>query len=130
MKTEHLILGLYVIPLIICIRAFYISLKHYEKMPDKIPTHFNIKGDADKWSDKSLASAYLMPIICTFTLAGFIGVLVFIHRETGYMPDTFNFALWLLSFSLIFIMYRTQMGIAQYALEENKNIWPYMSPLI
>jgi len=125
-RTEHIILGLYVIPLIICIRAFYISLMHYDKLPDKIPTHFNLQGKADKWSEKSTASVYLMPIICIFTFAGFIGVLVFIHRDTGYMPDTFSFALWLLSFSLIYLMYRTQAGTVQYALDEAKNIWSFI----
>jgi len=126
MKIEHLILALYGIPLIICIHAFYISWKHYEKLPDRIPTHFNIKGEADKWSKKGIFSVYLMPIICIFTLSGFIGILVFIHGETGYMPDTFNFALWLLSFSLIFIMYRTQVGIIQYASEGTSNTWPFI----
>jgi hypothetical protein len=126
MKTEHLILALYGIPLIICIHAFYISSKHYEKLPDRIPTHFNIKGEADKWSEKGIFSVYLMPMICIFTLAGFIGILVFIHGETGYMPDIFNFALWLLLFSLIYIMYRTQAGMVQYALEETNNIWPFI----
>ena len=126
MKTEHLILALYGISLIICINTFYISWMHYEKLPDRIPTHFNIKGEADKWSKKGIFSAYLMPIICIFILVGFICILVFIHGETGYMPDTFSFALWLLSFSMIFIMYRTQAGIIQYALEEANNIWPFM----
>ena len=126
MKTEHLILALYVIPLIICIHAFYITLKRYEKLPDRIPMHFDIKGKADRWRGKSLYSAYLMPIICIFTFAGFIGILVFIHGETGYMPDTFNFALWFFLFSLTFIMHRTQLGMIQYAMNEAGNIWPFI----
>ncbi len=124
MKTEHFILALYLFPLIICIHALYISLKYYEKLPDLIPTHFNIKGEADKWSEKSIFSAYLMPVICIVTLVGFVGIVVFIHGETGYMPDTFNFALWLLSFSMILLMHGIQVGIVQYALEETNNIKP------
>jgi len=126
MKMEHLILSLYVIPLIMCIHAFYITLKRYEKLPDRIPIHFNIKGKADKWRRKSIYSAYFMPIVCIFTFAVSIGILVFIHGETGYMPDTFNFALWLLLFSMIYLMYRTQVGMIQYALEEASNIGPFI----
>jgi hypothetical protein len=126
MKTEHIILGLYTIPLIMCIHAFYITLKHYEKLPDRIPMHFNIKGEADKWSKKSIVSAYLMPIICIFMFAWFIAILVFIHGETGYMPDTFSFALWLLLFSITLIIYRSQVGIIQFASEKTKNVWPFI----
>jgi uncharacterized membrane protein len=42
----------------------------YEAMPDRVPTHFGASGEADAWSDKSVASVMLVPslnlVVCPF----------------------------------------------------------------
>ncbi|MDD2482386.1 MAG: SdpI family protein [Lutispora sp.] len=51
------------IPLIlIVIAAFAISLYFYPMLPDKIPTHWNFKGEIDGYSGK-LSGAFLMPFM-------------------------------------------------------------------
>lgn len=39
--------------------GFYYPLHNYDQLPDRIPTHFNFKGDPDSWSDKNLGSLLL-----------------------------------------------------------------------
>jgi uncharacterized membrane protein len=51
------------LPLIfIIIAAFAISMYFYPELPDKIPTHWNFKGEIDGYSGK-LTGAFLMPVI-------------------------------------------------------------------
>lgn len=61
----------FVIPIIISILNFIIPLINYDKLPKKIPMHWNINGVADNFIDKSLASVLftgLVPIFITILL--------------------------------------------------------------
>jgi len=124
LELDYLVYSLYIIPLIICIRSFQISSENYDRLPDKIPMHFGITGQADKWWKKSRFSVYLMPAIGIFTVVMMCGVLASIYHESGPLPDDFNFSLLLFTFSLSYLFYRTQTGIIRYALGEIHNIWP------
>jgi uncharacterized membrane protein len=46
------------------------STAHYAEIPDSMPIHFGIKGEPDKWVDKSPAALLLVPtanlVICPF----------------------------------------------------------------
>lgn len=48
--------------LLLIIAAFAISFYYYPMLPDKIPTHWNFKGEIDGYSGKT-AGAYMMPIM-------------------------------------------------------------------
>ena len=51
------------LPLILLLlAAFAISFYYYPMLPDKIPTHWNFKGEIDGYSGKT-AGAYMMPIM-------------------------------------------------------------------
>jgi hypothetical protein len=88
--------------------------------------HFGIKGQADRWWKKNRFSVYLMPTICAGTLMMMCGMLIFIFRESGPLPDDFNLVLWFFTFSLTYLLYKTQTGIIQYSLKKVKNLWPAM----
>jgi len=49
--------------------VFY-SMVSYEAMPDRVPSHFGLSGEADAWSDKSVVSVMLAPtlnlVLCPF----------------------------------------------------------------
>lgn len=47
-------------PLAICGLSLLFSALLYDRMPDRIPTHWNWKGEIDGWGDKQWA-AWLMP---------------------------------------------------------------------
>jgi len=48
------------LPLAICAAALLFSALLYSRMPDRIPTHWNWKGEIDGWGDKHWA-AWMMP---------------------------------------------------------------------
>ena len=43
-----------VVTVLIVAFSVYYPLANYERLPDKIPTHFNIAGQPDSWSAKSI----------------------------------------------------------------------------
>lgn len=48
------------LPLLICAGALVFSAVLYPRMPDRIPTHWNWKGEIDGWGDKHWA-AWMLP---------------------------------------------------------------------
>jgi len=128
LELDTLILYLYLIPLIICFRTFQISSGYYDQLPEKIPMHFGIKGQADRWWKKSRFYVYLMPNIGVLTVLMMCGMLIMIYRESGPLPDDFNLAWLFFTFSMTYLFYKTQTGIIRYALKEINNIWLEMGP--
>ncbi len=126
LELDSVILSLYIIPAIICFRTFQMSSEYYDQLPEKIPMHFDLRGQADKWWKKSRFCVYLLPAIGAGTLLMMGGVLLMIYRESGPLPDDFNFAFFFFTFSLTYLFYKTQIGIIRYALKEINNIWPFM----
>ncbi len=124
MELDSLIHSLYLIPIVLCLRTFQLSSKVYDRLPDKVPMHFNMQGQADQWWKKSRFSVYLMPFIGAATVLTMCGILLFIYRETGPLPDDFNLAYWFFTFSLTYLFYRAQIGIIDYALGKINTIWP------
>ncbi len=48
--------------------SFYYPLTNYEILPDMMPVHFDVMGEADKWSPKSYSSVLMGPIILIITI--------------------------------------------------------------
>lgn len=60
---------------------FGITTYNYNSLPDQIPIHFNIKGEADAWGRK--ITIFILPVI---------GLLLFAGFRTLYMkPHKFNY---------------------------------------
>lgn len=55
LKKEWFILVILIVP-------FFVSAYFWDELPDEVPTHFNIQGEADDWGPKWMA-AYLIPMI-------------------------------------------------------------------
>lgn len=47
--------------LMFAVAALVFSLAVYSKLPDRVPTHFDLHGEADGWSNRTLA-AFGMPV--------------------------------------------------------------------
>lgn len=43
--------------------TFYFPITNYDLLPDPIPTHFNLQGEPDGWSSKSMINVLVAPII-------------------------------------------------------------------
>lgn len=52
----------YLIPLVIILISTVLSFVMYPSLPDKVPTHWDIKGNVDGYMNKSMFSALLMPL--------------------------------------------------------------------
>jgi len=57
--------------ILIIIMMFAASIYFYPQLPDKIPTHWNFKGEIDGYSGK-LSGAFLMPVMNTIMYGLFI----------------------------------------------------------
>ena len=42
--------------------SFYLVITAYPDLPDKIPTHFNARGEPDAWSSKTWINLLILPI--------------------------------------------------------------------
>lgn len=69
--------------LLIVIAAFVISMYFYPELPDKIPTHWNFKGEIDEYSGK-LSGALLMPVINLVMYGLFIFMPVLDPKRENY----------------------------------------------
>ena len=50
------------ISLTLCVAALALSAALYARLPDQIPTHFDVAGNPDRWSDR-LPGAVMVPLI-------------------------------------------------------------------
>jgi uncharacterized membrane protein len=89
MKTWHKV-GL-VIAGLLAVASWVIAFYYWDKLPNIIPTHFNISGQADDWNQKSIWYSFLMPFMQTLIL----GLMAFTYWKPQYsdMPTT----LWLMT---------------------------------
>ena len=56
------------IPLVLVAAAFIASAVVYPNLPERIPTHWNLAGEADDWSDKSFG-VWVIPLVMIFMWA-------------------------------------------------------------
>ncbi|MDY0406870.1 DUF1648 domain-containing protein [Virgibacillus sp. 179-BFC.A HS] len=71
----------FAIGFIIAIAMVILSLVKYEQIPDKFPIHYNLRGEPDGWSDKSLRSVLSMPIMQVYLSALFLFINVIISKS-------------------------------------------------
>lgn len=51
------------IPLLIVAAAFIATAAVYPDLPDRIPVHWNMQGEVDRWSGRRISGALMMPLI-------------------------------------------------------------------
>ena len=61
------------------------SLIVYSDLPDKIPTHIDINGKADSFTDKSLIMWMAIPLLATFLLIVFTMICKFIDLKPKWV---------------------------------------------
>lgn len=66
LDSHHWILLVFIITLTYL--SFYFPLINYEALPDTMPIHFNLMGEADKWAPKNYASVLMGPIILVIVI--------------------------------------------------------------
>ena len=71
---------------VLAVSSLAIAIYYWGKLPQTIPTHFGFSGQANAWGDKSVWYSFLMPILQTLMLIGFV-ILYFKPQYTN-MPTT------------------------------------------
>lgn len=71
--------------------SWLIAIIYWDRLPQVMPVHFGIDGQADGWADKSLFYAFLIPTVQTIML----GLFVFLYYKPQYsnIPTT----MWLMA---------------------------------
>lgn len=69
----------YLIPLTLVAFNLILGIVLYPDLPDKIPTHWNFKGEITTYADKSYGTVLLLPFFQLLTL----GILYFSHWSIG-----------------------------------------------
>ncbi|HPF31004.1 MAG TPA: DUF1648 domain-containing protein [Candidatus Saccharibacteria bacterium] len=89
MQKSHKIL--FVIAVLLAIISWIIAIFYWDSLPDIIPIHFGISGQADGWANKSVFQVFMVPFIQLLMTVGFI----FIYYKPQYsdMPTT----MWLIT---------------------------------
>lgn len=59
----------------------------YADLPDRIPVHFGLSGQPDRWADKSFWSVFTLPLVAT-VIGALLGTLAVVAARK---PGVFNF---------------------------------------
>lgn len=89
MKLKHKVI--FLISIFLAIASWMIVIYYWDKLPQVIPVHFGVSGQADNWADKSFFYVFLMPLLQSIMLISF----VFLYYKPQYssMPTT----MWLMT---------------------------------
>lgn len=84
MKSSHKIF--FAAALFLTLISWFLSICFWDKLPETIPIHFGISGQADDWAQKSLFSVFLIPGLQAMMLVLF----TFLYYKPQYssMPTT------------------------------------------
>ena len=78
----------YIVGLILIFVSVVIALVQYPSLPDKIPTHFDINMQPDAWSDKSILTVMMIPLInLVMTLILWLTNVMFVRAKLQIDPQ-------------------------------------------
>ncbi|HOY65108.1 MAG: hypothetical protein BWY28_02556 [bacterium ADurb.Bin236] len=120
------ILACYVAPLFFVVRMAGKARENYDRLPDKIPVHFDLKGNADRWAKKSPLSVY-WPAALTAAINASMFAFYYFYPDGKSGPGReMSAALAALNLALCFLFYRVSDATINYAMGKAKNVWPYI----
>ncbi len=117
---------LFAIPLLVVIRTFSLWSENYERLPEKIPMHFNLSGTADRFWKKSRFAAFFIPV----TSLGTVGI-VFVSffaapAAAGEFWDEMAASGLLMCLAIAWMFHRISAGMIDYSKGAVKSINPYI----
>ncbi|GEM_PF-1853859 len=120
------ILACYVIPLFFVVRMAGKARESYDRLPDRIPVHFSLKGNADRWAKKSPLSVYWPAALTAAINAMMFSFSYLIPEAAKEIGREMSAALAALNISLCFLFYRVSDATMDYAMGKAKSVWPYI----
>lgn len=73
-QDEMLPWYVYLLPLLITVGVIGYTILQYDQLPEQIPTHWGINGEADAFTEKTWMSAIQMPLVLLVMQLMFLGV--------------------------------------------------------
>lgn len=70
----------FLIPFALAAATIAITLTNYDKIPDRIPMQYDFSGNVTNWTDKSLSSVLLFPILQVYLTGLFLFINVIIGK--------------------------------------------------
>lgn len=70
---------IHIINIALCLALIALSLNVYPDLPDRIPLHFDARGEPDRWGEPSLLSWLTLPLIG-------VGTVVFLYITAAVVP--------------------------------------------
>ncbi|HOC93575.1 MAG TPA: DUF1648 domain-containing protein [bacterium] len=120
------ILACYVVPLFFVVRMASKARENYDRLPDKIPVHFGLKGNADRWAKKSPLSVY-WPAALTAAINASMFAFYYFYPDGKSGPGReMSAALAALNLTLCFLFYRVSDATIDYAMGKAKSVWSYI----
>jgi uncharacterized membrane protein len=88
MKKNHKIY--FIVASVLAIISWAVALYHWDKLPDVIPVHFGIGGQADGWAQTSFFGVFMLPVLESFMTIMFF----YLYRNPQY--TNFPSTMWLM----------------------------------
>lgn len=116
---------------VLAVRAWRLGAENYDRLPDRIPTHFNLSGKPDAWARKSRLSVFWAPVTLAIIGVFMSGIFLMLYRDEGPEAGPVAVCGMLLTLSVCWTMYAAQQGIISAALGKEEKIWRFMTrPLL
>lgn len=116
--------------------SYFLIIAYWNKIPERIPTHFNIAGQVDNWGSKT--TLIIMPVISTLMYVLLSVVRRFLHTANYIVPITEENAerqyklsaemLSWLKLEIIALSLYTEWLILQIALGKTPSMAPWFIP--
>lgn len=124
--------ALYAAAVLLCLRMIQINTEAHPKMPEKVPVHFGLSGEPDRWMKKGTFTKYFMPVTCLSTVVlMFFCFTVAVARVEGEVWPEFSAVGGLLALATAYLMYGVNIATVRVALGQEETIWKFMKlPLL
>ena|SRR5690349_22164375 len=115
------------VALIILVLGWWVAISSYPRLPDSIPVHFGVTGDADRWGGRWMI--FLTPAIATTIFA--VDWFIFTRLSgTSRMPATMLLPLHLLLLELTLLFTYITWRMTEVAFGRAKGLGLWFLPVV
>lgn len=115
------------VALIVLMLGWWVAASSYPRLPDSIPVHFGVSGDADRWGGRWMI--FLTPAIATTIFA--VDWFIFTRLAgTSRMPGTMLLPLHLLLLELVLLFTYITWRMTEVAFGRAKGLGMWFLPVV
>jgi len=126
-KEEAMIVLIDSLAIVCLILAWWVAISSYPRLPERIPVHFGLSGEADSWGGRWMI--FLMPVIATL-IAGLDWFIFSQLRDSPKMPAVMELPLHLLMLELTALFAYITWRTSEVAFERAKGLGVWFLPVV